>query len=136
MKGNISMKKIISLLMITAITLTLLTACASKVKIKDTDTVSIAYNHDETKVSSTLTGNNASLVIDNLSGLEITDKAPEGANYVEGVYFKVGEQFFYVDLGGSAVLKVDDKGYVELEHYRFHALVALFEQFGVHLHSH
>ena len=123
--------------MITAIALTLLTSCAGKVKIDPNAEVVLAYQYEGTSVTSTLTGNNASLVINNLNGLEITDEAPKDANYVDGVYFMIGEEFYHVDLNGSAVLMIGDKeGYVELEHYRFDALMALFEQFGVSIHSH
>ena len=106
--------------MITAIALTLLTSCAGKVKIDPNAEVVLAYQYEGTSVTSTLTGINASLVINNLNGLEITDEAPKDANYVDGVYFMIG----------------DKEGYVELEHYRFDALMALFEQFGVSIHSH
>ena len=130
------MKKLISLLIITTLTLTLLTSCGGKVKVDSDATVAISYDYEGTSISSTLTGNSKSLVIDNLNGMKLTKDAPEGANYVDGVYFKVGEQFFYIDMNGSSVIKVGDKGYVELEHYRYHALTALFEQYGVSVHSH
>jgi hypothetical protein len=127
------MKKIISLLLVIAAMLAVLTSCASKVKIKDGVEVALAYDHDGTTVTSTLTGINASLVIDNLNGRKITKEAPEGANYVEGVYFMVDDQFYHVDLNGSPVFMIGDKeGYVELEQYRFDALVSLFSQFGVY----
>ena len=130
------MKKLISLLIITTLALTLLTSCGGKVKVDSEATVSISYKYDGTNISSVLAGNSASLVIDNLNGMKLTKDAPEGAVYAEGVYFQVGEQFFYLDMNGSSVIKVDNKGYVELEHYRYDAIASLFEQYGVRVHSH
>ena len=127
------MKKIISLLLVTAAMLALLTSCTSKVEIEDGAEIALAYDYDGTSVTSTLSGINASLVVDNLNGREITKEAPEGANYVEGVYFMVGDEFYHIDLNGSPVLMIgDNEGYVELEQYRFDALISLFSQFGVY----
>lgn len=128
------MKKIISLILIAILALTLLTSCAGKVKIDPNAEISIVYDHEGTTVTSTLSGNNAALVINNLNGLEIEKDAPNGGNYVDGVYFKVEETCYYIDLNGSPVLKIgEDVGYVELEEYRFTAITSLFKQFGVDL---
>lgn len=126
------MKKII-LLLLTAVTL--LTSCASKVEIEENAVVVIAYQLDGTSVTSTLTGANASLVINNLNGLEIQKEAPKGAEYAEGdeaVYFMVGDNFYHIDLNGSPVMMIGkNEGYVELEQFRYDAIIALYDQFGV-----
>ena len=129
------MKKII-LLLLTAVTLlALLTSCASKVEIEENAVVVIAYQLDGTSVTSTLTGANASLVINNLNGLEIQKEAPKGAEYAEGdeaVYFMVGDNFYHIDLNGSPVMMIGkNEGYVELEQFRYDAIIALYDQFGV-----
>ena len=126
------MKKIISLILVTATMLALLTSCASKVKIKDGAEVALAYDYDGTSVTSTLTGINATLVIDNLNGRKITKEAPEGANYNEGVYFMIEDEFYHIDLNGSPVFMVgDNEGYVEIEQFRFDAVISVFSQFGI-----
>ena len=126
------MKKIISRIMIAVMALTLMTSCTSKVEIESDAIVVLVYEHNGTSVSSTLTGNNAALVINTLNGAEITDEAPEGAEYVEGVYFMVGSEFFHVDLNGSPVFMIGDyEGYVEIEQFRFDAVIAQYQQFGI-----
>jgi len=120
--------------MITAITLALLTSCAGKVKIEDGAEVVLAYQYEGTSVTSTLTGNSAALVINNLNGQKITKEAPKDAEYVEGVYFMVGKQFYHVDLNGSPVFMIgDNEGYVEIDQFRFDAIISLFSQYGVGL---
>ena len=126
------MKKIILVLLIAVMVLTQLTSCAKTVKIPADAEVALAYQLDGTSVTSSIAGNNAALLIDNLNGRKISNEAPEGAEYVDTVYFMVGDDFYHVDLNGAPVFRINKgEGYVEIEQYRFDAIVSLFTQYGV-----
>ena len=126
------MKKIISLLMIAAMALTLLTSCGGKVNVPDDSVIIFAYEYGGASVLTNVAGVNAEVVVEALDGLEIVESAPNNdPNYNDGVYLMIEDDVFYLDLNGSNIVRVGKNGgYVEVEQFRFDAIIAIFEQLG------
>ena len=128
------MKKIASLIILTAVLITTLCSCANKLSVSENDQMVLAYEYNGASILSNISGTSATVVKAALDGLEISHEAPKDAKYVDGVYLMVGKTFFHLDLNGSNVVMIGDKeGYVEVEQFRYDAIIALYDQFGTNI---
>ena len=128
---NIKMKKIIAVILLLS-TLLLAVACSSgKVDVTGVNIVVVNYDFEGTKVNANVTDSSAAIVINNVNGKKITKDAPDGAEYNDGIYFEINKIRFYIDVNGGNFLKVDDRGYIEIEDFKLDAMAQVFNQYGV-----
>ena len=124
------MKKIVTVIIITAIMLLTLVSC-NTVDVSDADMIKINYDYEGTRVSAEVDANNAKVIVNNVHGCKIVKDAPEEAKFVDGVYFELSGTRFYIDINGGEAVKVDDKGYIYVEKYKLEAMMAVFQTYGV-----
>ena len=125
------MKRFIAIILLAA-TLLFAAACGTqKVDVSGANVVTVNYDHDGTKVNSDVTDSTAYVIINNVNGKEIKKDAPDGSEYHDGIYFEINDIRFYIDVNGSNFLKVDDKGYIEIEDFKLEAMMTVYSQYGV-----